>query len=70
MLGELLSKFAHELLKALSREVTTRKHVVAAGIAKVVFLEPYPKSLTANFHGGSVRIEGADRGPSPILSSG
>ncbi|MGY8681192.1 anti-phage dCTP deaminase [Bradyrhizobium sp. UFLA05-153] len=38
------------------------KHIVAAGIAKVVFLEPYPKSLTANMHGDSVRLEGADRG--------
>ena len=38
------------------------KHVVAAGIAKVVFLEPYPKSLTATLHGDSIRIEGADRG--------
>jgi deoxycytidylate deaminase len=38
------------------------KHIVAAGIAKVMFLEPYPKSLTANLHGDSVRIEGADRG--------
>ena len=38
------------------------KHIVAAGVAKVVFLEPYPKSLTANMHGDSVRIEGADRG--------
>jgi deoxycytidylate deaminase len=38
------------------------KHIVAAGVAKVVFLEPYPKSLTANLHGDSVRIEGADRG--------
>jgi deoxycytidylate deaminase len=38
------------------------KHIVAAGISKVVFLEPYPKSLTASLHGDSVRIEGADRG--------
>lgn len=38
------------------------KHIVAAGIVKVIFLEPYPKSLTANLHGDSVRIEGADRG--------
>jgi deoxycytidylate deaminase len=38
------------------------KHIVAAGIAKVIFLEPYPKSLTANLHGDAVRIEGADRG--------
>ncbi|WOH78267.1 anti-phage dCTP deaminase [Bradyrhizobium sp. BEA-2-5] len=38
------------------------KHVVAAGIAKVIFLEPYPKSLSAALHGDSVKIEGADRG--------
>jgi deoxycytidylate deaminase len=38
------------------------KHIVAAGISRVVFLEPYPKSLTANLHGDSVRIELADRG--------
>jgi deoxycytidylate deaminase len=38
------------------------KHIVAAGVAKVVFLEPYPKSLTGSLHGDSVRIEGADRG--------
>src|SRR5262249_38983885 len=38
------------------------KHIVASGIAKVIFLEPYPKSLTANLHGDAVRIEGADRG--------
>lgn len=38
------------------------KHIVAAGVAKVIFLEPYPKSLTATLHGDSVRIEGAERG--------
>jgi deoxycytidylate deaminase len=38
------------------------KHIVAAGIAQVLFLEPYPKSLTANLHGDAVRIELADRG--------
>jgi tRNA(Arg) A34 adenosine deaminase TadA len=38
------------------------KHVVAAGITNVTFLEPYPKSLTANLHGDAVRIGGADRG--------
>ncbi|MFB8340892.1 anti-phage dCTP deaminase [Brucella cytisi] len=38
------------------------KHIVASGIAKVVFLEPYPKSLTADMHSDSVRIEGASRG--------
>jgi deoxycytidylate deaminase len=38
------------------------KHIVAAGIRRVVFLEPYPKSLTAELHGDSVMIEGSDRG--------
>jgi deoxycytidylate deaminase len=38
------------------------KHIIAAGIDRVVFLEPYPKSLTSDLHGDSVIIEGADRG--------
>jgi deoxycytidylate deaminase len=38
------------------------KHIVAAGIARVIFLEPYPKSLTAHFHSDSVSIEESDKG--------
>ncbi|MEI5680517.1 MULTISPECIES: anti-phage dCTP deaminase [unclassified Mesorhizobium] len=38
------------------------KHIVASGIAKVVFLEPYPKSLTSDLHSDSVKIEGSSRG--------
>jgi len=38
------------------------KHIVASGIKKVVFLEPYPKSLAGNLHSDSIVIEGADRG--------
>lgn len=38
------------------------KHIVAAGIAKVYFLEPYPKSLTSHLHSDSVKIEGSPRG--------
>ena len=38
------------------------KHIIAAGIAKVVFLEPYPKSLTAQLHSDAAQIEGHDRG--------
>lgn len=38
------------------------KHIVASGIKKVVFLEPYPKSLTADLHSDSVKIEGSSRG--------
>lgn len=38
------------------------KHIVASGLATVVFLEPYPKSLTSDLHTDSVKIEGASRG--------
>ncbi|ASP92458.1 dCMP deaminase [Sinorhizobium meliloti] len=38
------------------------KHIVASGIAKVIFLEPYPKSLTSDLHSDSVKIEGTSRG--------
>lgn len=38
------------------------KHIVAAGLDKVVFLEPYPKSLAYDLHSDSIMIEGGDRG--------
>lgn len=38
------------------------KHIVGAGIRKVVFLEPYPKSLVMDLHADSVSVEGNDRG--------
>lgn len=38
------------------------KHIIASGIERVIFLEPYPKSLTSDLHGDAVVIEGADRG--------
>jgi len=37
------------------------KHIIAAGLKRVVFLEPYPKSLTADLHPDSAQIEGASR---------
>jgi cytidine deaminase len=33
------------------------RHIIAAGIEKVVFIEPYPKSLAAQLHEDSVSIE-------------
>lgn len=39
------------------------KHIVASGVSKVIFLEAYPKSLTADLHSDSVKIEGTSRGP-------
>ncbi len=38
------------------------KHIVAAGLSRVVFLEPYPKSLAPHLHSDSISVEGADRG--------
>lgn len=38
------------------------KHIVAAGVRRVVFLEPYPKSLAGDLHSDSICIESADRG--------
>ena len=38
------------------------KHIVSAGISRVVFLEPYPKSLAYELHSDSIMIEGGDRG--------
>jgi hypothetical protein len=38
------------------------KHIVAAGISQVVYLEPYPKSLASELHGDSIEIEGQSRG--------
>jgi deoxycytidylate deaminase len=38
------------------------KHIIASGLSKVVFLEPYPKSLASELHGDALEIEGADRG--------
>jgi deoxycytidylate deaminase len=34
------------------------KHIVASGISKVVFLEPYPKSHAFDLHYDSIRVEG------------
>jgi deoxycytidylate deaminase len=47
----------------LDRDKEARaKHIVAAGIARVVFLEPYPKSLASDLHSDSIEVERGDRG--------
>ena len=38
------------------------KHIVAAGIDEVIFLEPYPKSLAKELHSDSIEIDGQSRG--------
>lgn len=36
------------------------KHIVAAGIDSVIFLEPYPKSYAKELHSDSIEIEGGE----------
>lgn len=38
------------------------KHIVASGIRKVYFLEPYPKSLAFDLHSDSISFDGKHRG--------
>ncbi|WP_417413517.1 anti-phage dCTP deaminase [Hoeflea sp.] len=38
------------------------KHIVSAGIKKIYYLEPYPKSLASRLHTDSIKINGQDRG--------
>ncbi|MEJ7928257.1 anti-phage dCTP deaminase, partial [Sphingobium sp. AN641] len=33
------------------------RHIIAAGISKVVFIEPYPKSMTQTLYGGEIRTD-------------
>jgi len=42
------------------------KHIVAAGIARVVYIEPYPKSLARDLHGDSISIDEVN----PVKSAG
>ncbi|UTW44991.1 hypothetical protein KFE80_11480 [bacterium SCSIO 12696] len=34
------------------------RHIIAAGISRVVFIEPYPKSMTKQLYSGSVLMDG------------
>jgi cytidine deaminase len=36
------------------------KHIVASGISRVVYIEPYPKSYAEKLHADSIEVEGAD----------
>jgi len=37
------------------------KHIVASGIKRLVYLEPYPKSYATDLHGDSIEVEGNGR---------
>lgn len=38
------------------------KHIVSSGVARVVYLEPYPKSLASRLHSDALSIDKQDRG--------
>jgi tRNA(Arg) A34 adenosine deaminase TadA len=38
------------------------KHIVASGVSRVVYLEPYPKSLAQELHADSISVDGSPRG--------
>ena len=39
---------------------TCTRHIVAAGIKRVVYIEPYPKSLAQTLHADAIRLVGDD----------
>ena len=41
------------------------KHIVAAGIQRVRFIEPYPESLASELHDDSIVVDPIDRNPNP-----
>jgi deoxycytidylate deaminase len=44
------------------------KHIVAAGIKRVVYIEPYPKSKAAEFHGDSITLGSPQQEPGNTVS--
>jgi deoxycytidylate deaminase len=38
------------------------RHIIAAGISRVVYVDPYPKSLAADLYSDSVSLEGSEGG--------
>ena len=43
------------------------KHIIAAGIRRVVFVEPYPKSKAIEFHDDSLKLGFSEEGPGEKL---
>jgi cytidine deaminase len=43
------------------------KHIIASGICRVYYIEPYPKSLATELHGDAIAIEKVDRDRVPFL---
>jgi len=42
------------------------KHILAAGITRVVYIEPYPKSRAKGFYPDAIRVDGENAGADPV----
>ena len=45
------------------------RHVLAAGVRRVIYIEPYPKSMTPELYGRAVSIDGEDGDPDSVSFS-
>ncbi len=45
---------------------TCTRHIIAAGVKRVVYIEPYPKSLAPELHEDAIRISTAEKGDRKI----
>lgn len=43
------------------------RHIVSSGIARVVYVEPYPKSRARHLHGDSIQIDAQKPVPGPVV---
>ncbi|TJX76892.1 MAG: hypothetical protein E5W21_03435 [Mesorhizobium sp.] len=43
------------------------RHIVAAGLRKVIYIEPYPKSLALNLHHDAISTDAADEGKKVVF---
>jgi deoxycytidylate deaminase len=43
------------------------KHIVAAGLTKVIYIEPYAKSLVSELYPDSISVEGSPAGPNSVV---
>lgn len=42
------------------------RHILAVGVRRVIYIEPYPKSMTAELYGRAVSVDGEDGDPDAV----
>jgi hypothetical protein len=43
------------------------KHILSAGLRRVVYIEPYPKSRAKGFYPEAIRVDGENAGADPVV---